>query len=100
MRREQRLRVSVRAPGEVEGPIRRGAVLGRATVFVDGLRAAAVPLRAGRAVPEATAFDRARSFVADNTGWLVLALFAILMTAGLLRRRRRRRSRRRARSIQ
>ena len=56
----------MRAPGEVEGPIRRGAVLGRATVYVDGLRAASAPLRAGRAVPEASALDRARSFVAGH----------------------------------
>lgn len=100
VRRNQRLRVAVRAPAEVEGPIRRGAVLGRATVFVDGLRAAVVPLHAGRAVPEATAFERARSIVAGNAGWLVLALFGILLGAGFLRRRRRRGVRWRERSTQ
>ena len=100
VRRGQRLSVAVRAPGEVEGPVRRGAVLGRATVLLDGLRVATVPLRAARAVPEASAFERARSIAAGNVGWLALALFGILMIAGLLRRRRRRRPRRRARSIQ
>jgi D-alanyl-D-alanine carboxypeptidase (penicillin-binding protein 5/6) len=87
VRRDQRLAVAVRAPGEVVGPIARGARLGTATVFVDGLRAAAVPLRAGRAVPKASAFDRARSFVEDHLLWLALALSAILIAGALLWRR-------------
>ena len=89
MRRGERLSVRVRAPGEVEGPIRRGARLGSAIVLVDGRRAAEVPLRAGRAVEKASTLDRARSFLADNLIWIVLALSAILIAAALLRRRRR-----------
>jgi serine-type D-Ala-D-Ala carboxypeptidase (penicillin-binding protein 5/6) len=86
VRRGQAMKVSVRAPGEVEGPIQRGAALGRAVVLVDGLRAASVPLRAGHAVPKASAFDRVRSFLGDNALWLVLALSAILLGAAFLRR--------------
>jgi D-alanyl-D-alanine carboxypeptidase (penicillin-binding protein 5/6) len=89
LRRGQRLAIRIRAPEEVEGPLRRGARLGRALVFVDGLRTAAVPLRAGRAVPEATGLQRLRSFVADNALWLVLALSAILVAAAVRRRQRR-----------
>jgi D-alanyl-D-alanine carboxypeptidase (penicillin-binding protein 5/6) len=89
LRRGQRLAVRVTAPEEVEGPLRRGAKLGRAVVLVDGLRAASVPLRAGRAVPEASTLDRVRSFLVDNALWLVLALSAILIAAVLLRRRTR-----------
>jgi D-alanyl-D-alanine carboxypeptidase (penicillin-binding protein 5/6) len=89
LRRGQRLRVAVRAPGEVEGPIRRGAVLGRATVFVDGMRTATVPLRAARAVPEATLLDRARSFLSDNAIPIALAVFGIIVLAALLLGRRR-----------
>jgi serine-type D-Ala-D-Ala carboxypeptidase (penicillin-binding protein 5/6) len=89
VRHGQRLAVRVRAPGEVEGPLRRGARLGRAVVFVDGLRAASVPLRAGRAVPKATVVDRVRSFVVDNALWIALALSAILIAAAVLRRRTR-----------
>jgi serine-type D-Ala-D-Ala carboxypeptidase (penicillin-binding protein 5/6) len=100
VRRGQRLRVSVRAPGEVEGPVRGGAVLGHATVLVDGQRVATVPLLAGRAVPEATAFERVRGAVTGSAGWLALAVFAILLVAGFLRRRRRRRVRWRERSTQ
>lgn len=91
VRRGQRLRVAVRAPSEVEGPIRRGAVLGRAIVSVDGLRVASAPLRAGRSVSKASPIERARSFVAGHlifTGLVVF--FAILMGVAILRRRRRR----------
>ncbi len=56
----------VRAPGEIEGPIQRGERLGTATVFVEGRRVGTVPLRAGRAIPKAGFFDRARATVADN----------------------------------
>jgi len=89
LRQGQRLAIRVRAPGEVEGPLRRGARLGSAVVFVDGLRAASVPLRAGRDVSEASTLDRVRSFLADNALWLVLALSAILIAVVLLRRLRR-----------
>jgi len=87
LRRGQRLSLRVKAPGEVEGPIRHGAVLGRATVFVDGLPAATVPLRAGRAIPAASAFDRVRGFLADNLIPIALAMFVILIGAVLLYRR-------------
>jgi D-alanyl-D-alanine carboxypeptidase (penicillin-binding protein 5/6) len=89
LRRGQRLTVRVRAPEEVEGPIRRGARLGHAIVLVDGLRAASVPLRAGRAVSKASALDRVRSFLFGNLLWIALALSAILIAAVLWRRHRR-----------
>jgi serine-type D-Ala-D-Ala carboxypeptidase (penicillin-binding protein 5/6) len=87
VREDQRLTTKVRAPGEVEGPIRRGAVLGRATVFVDGLKAGTVKLEAARAIPEASAFDRGRAFLVDN--WIPIAAlaFVILMSALILYRR-------------
>ncbi len=93
IRRDQRLSVAVRAPSEVEGPIRRGAALGSATVFVDGLRAASVPLRAARAVPEASVLDRARSLLEDEAIPIAIAIFAILIGATLIWRLLRRRTR-------
>ena len=86
VRPDQRLGFAVRAPSEVEGPIRRGAVLGHATVFVDGRRVAAVPLRAGRAVPTAGALDRARSFLGTEEIPIGIALCVILVGAAMLRR--------------
>jgi D-alanyl-D-alanine carboxypeptidase (penicillin-binding protein 5/6) len=91
LRRGQRLSVATGVPAEVEGPVRRGAVLGRATVFVDGMQAAAVPLRASRSLPEASLFDRARSFVDDHKILLGAIMFVILIGGVFLRRRRRRR---------
>jgi serine-type D-Ala-D-Ala carboxypeptidase (penicillin-binding protein 5/6) len=92
VRRGQRLSVEVHAPGEVEGPIRRGAVLGRATVFVDGMRAGTVELRAGRSIPKASAFDRVRDFVEGHLLAIAIAAFVILMVVALLLGRRGRRN--------
>lgn len=90
--RDQRVSVAVRAPREVEGPIRRGAALGRATVRVDGLRAETVILRAGRAIPKASTFDRVRSAIGDNPIAIGVGLCVILMcvipVGWSLRRRR------------
>jgi serine-type D-Ala-D-Ala carboxypeptidase (penicillin-binding protein 5/6) len=91
IRRGQHLDVEVHAPREVEGPLRRGAKLGRATVFVGGEEAGSVPLLAARAVPKASAFDRARAFLADNLIPIVIVVFVILMVAAILLRRVRRR---------
>jgi D-alanyl-D-alanine carboxypeptidase (penicillin-binding protein 5/6) len=94
VRRGQKLEVKVQAPAEVEGPIRRGAVLGRATVFVDGQVAGTAPLRAGRAIPEASTFDRVRGFLGERWIPIALAVFVILMVGvGLYRRPSRRRKR-------
>lgn len=86
VRRGQRLSLAVRAPREVEGPVRRGAALGRATVFVDGRPAAAVPLLAARAVPEASALDRVRSLLGSEEIPIGVALCVILVGAAMLRR--------------
>jgi D-alanyl-D-alanine carboxypeptidase (penicillin-binding protein 5/6) len=84
LRRGQHLSVAVRAPEEVEGPIRRGKALGTATAYVDGLRTASVPLRAGRAVAEAGALDRVRSFLGADPLPVAIAVFAILVGVTLL----------------
>jgi D-alanyl-D-alanine carboxypeptidase (penicillin-binding protein 5/6) len=90
LREGQRLKVAVRAPTEVEGPLERGAPLGAATVYVDGRRVAEVALRAGRAVPEASTPEVVRSFVAANAAWLALASSAILIVGAFVLRRRKR----------
>ncbi|MGE0067103.1 MAG: D-alanyl-D-alanine carboxypeptidase family protein [Solirubrobacterales bacterium] len=87
LRKGQQLELKVSAPDEVEGPIRRGAVLGKARVYVEGMRAGAVPLRAARAVPEASTFDRVRDFVGNNLIPIAIAVFVILMGGVALYRR-------------
>ncbi|HEV2790580.1 MAG TPA: hypothetical protein VGV69_04700, partial [Solirubrobacterales bacterium] len=66
-------------------------------VFVDGRRVGSVPLRAGRSVSEASAFDRARAFLADNFIPIAIAVFVILMIAVTLLRRLARRNKSRSR---
>jgi serine-type D-Ala-D-Ala carboxypeptidase (penicillin-binding protein 5/6) len=92
VRRDQRFDLRVRAPEEVEGPVRRGARLGRATVFVDGRRVGTVALRAGRSVPEASLFDRVRATAADNSIPVAIAVFVILIIGVILLRRLARRN--------
>ena len=86
LRHDQRISVVVRAPDEVEGPIERGAELGQASVYVDGRRAASVPLRAAHAVAAASLLERADSFLDDEKIPVGIALCVILVGAVLLRR--------------
>ncbi len=86
LRRGQRLSMDVRAPSEVEGPIERGERLGRATVYVAGLPAASVSLRAGRGVAKASVADRVRSFIGSNPIPIAIAVCVILLGAVLMRR--------------
>ncbi len=86
LRRGQRLSTSVRAPREVEGPIERGQRLGRATVYVAGMPAASVPLRAGRDLPKASVSDRVRSFIGSNPIPIAIAVCVILVGAVVMRR--------------
>lgn len=87
LRRGEPVRVHVRAPDQVEGPIRRGARLGAATVLVDGRPAGSVPLLAGREVPEPTSIERARVWAEGHPIPIVAAMFVILMGGVLLYRR-------------
>ncbi len=89
--RGQELTVDVLAEEEVEGPLPQGEVLGRVTVLVDGRPAGSTELRAGRAIPEANRFDRARSFIEEHKFISALALFVILIGTVLLWRAVRRR---------
>jgi D-alanyl-D-alanine carboxypeptidase (penicillin-binding protein 5/6) len=84
VRKGQEVEVQVRAPHEVEGPIRRGRKLGRVSVFVDGREAGSAALRAGRAVPGASDFDRVRAFVETHPLPIAVAVFVILMGGVLL----------------
>jgi D-alanyl-D-alanine carboxypeptidase (penicillin-binding protein 5/6) len=84
VRRGELIDLRVRAPQEVEGPIERGARLGSTTVFVEGRKVGTVSLRASRAIPEASFFDRVRGTVADNLIPIAIGVFVILMIAVLL----------------
>lgn len=89
LRDDQRLRVAVRVPDRVEGPIDAGEVLGRATISLDGRRLRTVPLRAARAVPAATIVDRLQHWSLRYVFLAFVVLFVILIAVALIRRSRR-----------
>lgn len=93
LRKGQRVEIDVEAPRQVTGPIRRGAKIGHASVFVDGSPAGKVALRAGRAIPQADVVDRVRYFLSNNWIPIVAAICAILIFGMLLLWRRSRRKR-------
>jgi D-alanyl-D-alanine carboxypeptidase (penicillin-binding protein 5/6) len=91
-RRDQDLAIAVDAPAEVEGPIARGERLGRATVTLDGELVERVPLRAERAVNEASLLQRYDAAVPGPRTLAVLVGIAVLTgllaaVIALLRRR-------------
>jgi D-alanyl-D-alanine carboxypeptidase (penicillin-binding protein 5/6) len=86
LRGDQQLSVEVQAPSEVEGPIERGEVLGRTSVYVDNRRVATVALRSSRAVARAGLLERAGSFLGDEKIPVAIALCVILIGAALTRR--------------
>jgi serine-type D-Ala-D-Ala carboxypeptidase (penicillin-binding protein 5/6) len=86
LRNRRQVEVEVDAPRQVTGPIRRGALLGTATVSVDGLRAGTVRLVAGRSIPAASSFDKARGFVGENPVTLAVVACGILIAAMLVGR--------------
>lgn len=99
LRRGQALEVGFELPAEVEGPIRRGARLGRAEVFIDGERVSSVPLLAAVSVRAPTLPERAWGLVSENLLIVGLAAFAILLAGLALGRRRNRKTREALRGI-
>ena len=88
-RKRERLRVRVMdAPESVEGPLRAGTKMGTVQVLRRGDVVASTALVVGRAVPEATAPQRVRSWL-SRTGTLVLLAFLVGCTVLLVLLRRR-----------
>jgi serine-type D-Ala-D-Ala carboxypeptidase (penicillin-binding protein 5/6) len=57
-RRDQEIATEVSAPGEVEGPVRKGEPLGKAVVELDGRRVGSSPLVAARSAEAASLGDK------------------------------------------
>jgi serine-type D-Ala-D-Ala carboxypeptidase (penicillin-binding protein 5/6) len=85
VRRGQRLRTVLRAPGEVTGPLRARARVGSVIVYRDGRRVRSVPLVTAAAVPEAGLLRKAWSVL-----WSPIVVLAAGIAAWLILRRRRR----------
>lgn len=96
LRRDQRVRVTVRAPEELEGPLPRHAVVGTATVRAGRRVIARVPLVTRTAVPEVGLLERARKAVARPASLIVIVVIGGAAAGLLLRRHGTRRRRGRA----
>lgn len=86
LRRGQRLRTSVAAPGTLDGPLERGARVGTVTVLVNGRPVQTVALITAKDVPRAGIVRKVVHYAVKPL--LLLGLAAIAMLA-LDRRRRR-----------
>jgi D-alanyl-D-alanine carboxypeptidase (penicillin-binding protein 5/6) len=97
LRRDARVRLSVDVPRELEGPLPRRAVVGRASVRANGRVIARVPLVTRRAVPEVGLLERVERTL-DGPGSLIVIVALLGGAAILLVRARgaRKRERRRA----
>lgn len=96
-RRGRRVTVRVEAPTRVDGPLEKGAVVGRAVVRYGGRRMAQVQLVTADAVPAAGVGQRLVDyFTRPFTFALVLVLVACAIPLALLRARAVRRRRRRS----
>jgi serine-type D-Ala-D-Ala carboxypeptidase (penicillin-binding protein 5/6) len=93
VRRGERVDTSVRAPGEVEGPIERGERLGEVTVSVDGREVGTVPVVAARAADEASFLEQARARYAGVAILIAIGAGVILIGLVVIRRVRARRLR-------
>nr|WP_246345022.1 D-alanyl-D-alanine carboxypeptidase family protein [Conexibacter arvalis] len=95
IRRDERLRVVVDAPAELQGPLPRNAVVGSLTVRRAGRVIATVPLVTRTAVPEVGLLERAADAIVRPGSLIAIVVVIGGATALLLRRHgaRRRRSR-------
>ena len=85
VRRDQRIATEITAPGEVEGPVRRGEPLGEAVVELDGRKAGSTPLVAARSAEAASFGDKLGSRIP-----ILAAIGALVILIGVLWVRRRR----------
>ncbi len=82
-----RLRVRVRLPHQLTGPLSRDAVVGTAFVVADGRRVGSVPLLLARALPAVSPLTLAARF-ATRTSTLVVFVLLLGGAATLVARRR------------
>lgn len=99
VRKGERLVVTPKAPGEIEGPVSKGELMGSATVTVDGDPIATVKLLAANSVDEATIVEKVKGNIFLALIVLLVLLSAILGTVVVLRQRHSSRMRKRLRRV-
>jgi D-alanyl-D-alanine carboxypeptidase (penicillin-binding protein 5/6) len=91
--RASHLRVRVRVPHQLSGPLQRNTVVGRAIVLDDGREVNSVPLIVARAVPGVSALTLAARFITQPITLVVLVMLLGGTAALIVRRRLSRRAR-------
>jgi D-alanyl-D-alanine carboxypeptidase (penicillin-binding protein 5/6) len=86
VRRGERVRTLIDAPGELHGPLDQGSPVGRASVYVDGRRVGTVPLVTGAEVPKAGAVRKIAHWLLRP--WTLIALVVLAAFVVGLRQRR------------
>jgi D-alanyl-D-alanine carboxypeptidase (penicillin-binding protein 5/6) len=86
VRRGERVRTLIAAPGELHGPLEDGARVGRASVYVDGRRVSTVPLVTGASVPRAGAVRKIAHWLL--LPWTLVGLVVLAAIVVALRQRR------------
>jgi serine-type D-Ala-D-Ala carboxypeptidase (penicillin-binding protein 5/6) len=81
--------VAVRLPRRLSGPLRRHAIVGEATVLVDGRATATIPLEVAVAVPAVSTLTQVTRFL-TRPSTLVLLLIAIAAAGAVAGNQRRR----------
>lgn len=100
LRKGQALRTVIRLRSEeVEGPVKRGAVLGRLVVLVDGQERGSVALRAARQVAAPTLPEKVLDFFGSYRLYLLIGLILVVLGVALGFRIRSRRVRKSVRRI-
>jgi D-alanyl-D-alanine carboxypeptidase (penicillin-binding protein 5/6) len=85
------VRVAVSVPRQLAGPLRRHAIVGEATVLVDGRATATIPLEVAVAVPAVSTLTQVARFLTRPSTLVLLAL--ALAAAGAVAGNQRRRPR-------
>jgi D-alanyl-D-alanine carboxypeptidase (penicillin-binding protein 5/6) len=91
--RSARVRLRVRAPRELTGPLDRGSQEGSVVVLADGQPIARIPLVLAQSLPAVSAVSRATGFLFRATTLLPLILVLALAIGAMVFRRQRMRAR-------
>jgi serine-type D-Ala-D-Ala carboxypeptidase (penicillin-binding protein 5/6) len=87
--RSDSVRISLKLPRELSGPLPRHALIGEATVSIAGHPAERIPLLLERAIPAVSPLTQVAHFLARGFTLMTLALIACVLAAFVTLRRRR-----------
>jgi D-alanyl-D-alanine carboxypeptidase (penicillin-binding protein 5/6) len=86
--KRDRIRIQIRAPRQLTGPLRRHLAVGTAVVFAGGRPVARIPLLLARALPAVSGLTVAAHFITKPLTLLVIAVVLAALVALVATRRR------------